>query len=65
MKIEFIYSPKVLTTQDDLRVSVADLRDVVQAFLIADKAQRLHELRTILDCIARKNGLPVGALGVE
>lgn len=64
MKFEFLYSPKSLTTQDDLRISVADLRDVIQAFLIPDEAQRLHELQTILDCITRKNGLPPGALGV-
>lgn len=62
--MNFIYKKDTLTTQYDLRIPVADLRDVIQAFLIPDEAQRLHELKTILDCIARKNGLPVGALGV-
>ena len=65
MKNEFIYDKNTLTTQDDLLMSVADLRDVIQAFTISNEAQRLQELQLILESIVRKNKLPSGALGVE
>ncbi|WP_374510440.1 hypothetical protein [Niveibacterium sp.] len=65
MKNEFIYDKNTLTTQDDLLVSVADLRDVIQAFTIPNEAQRLHEIQIILESIVRKNRLPRGSLGVE
>ena len=65
MKNEFIYDKNTLTTQDDLLISVADLRDVIQAFTISNEAQRLQELQLILESIVRKNKLPSGALGVE
>ena len=65
MKNEFIYDKNTLTTQDDLLISVADLRDVIQAFTISNEAQRLQELQLILESIVRKNKLPTGALGVE
>ncbi|MYM40152.1 hypothetical protein [Duganella qianjiadongensis] len=63
--MEFHYDRITLTTQSDLQVSVADLRDVIQAFVIPDEGQRLLELQVVLECIARKNGLAAGALGVE
>lgn len=44
MEIEFVYNKSALTTQDDLLVSVADLRDVIQAFTISNEVQRLQEL---------------------
>jgi hypothetical protein len=65
MKTEFIYDKKVLTTQDELLLSVADLRDVIQAFTIPNESQRLQELQLILESIVRKNKLPSGALSVE
>ena len=65
MKNEFIYDKSTLTTQDELLVSVADLRDVIQAFTISNEVQRLQELQLILESIVRKNKLPSGALGVE
>jgi len=37
-EIEFIYHKAVLTTQSELLVSLADLRDVIQAFTISDEA---------------------------
>ncbi len=63
--MKFTYEKKTLTTQDDLLISVADLRDVIQAFTISNEAQRLQELQLILESIVRKNKLPSGALGVE
>lgn len=63
--MKFIYEKKTLTTQDDLLLSVADLRDVIQAFTIPNEGQRLQELQLILESIVRKNKLPSGSLGVE
>lgn len=63
--IEFHYDKDTVTTQSGLLVSVADLRDLVQAFTITDEAQRLQELHTVLASIVRKNKLPNGSLGVK
>jgi hypothetical protein len=63
--MNFDYDKKALTTQSELKVSVADLRDMIQAFTIPDTTQRLRELQVVLECIVRKNGLKAGALGVE
>ncbi|WP_139285369.1 hypothetical protein [Acidovorax soli] len=65
MEVEFHYDKNTLTTQDELLVSVADLRDVIQAFTISNEVQRLQELQLILESIVRKNKLPSGSLGVE
>ena len=65
MKVEFNYDKSQLTSIDELTVSVADLRDVIQAFTISNEVQRLQELQLILESIVRKNKLPSGALGVE
>jgi hypothetical protein len=64
MKVEFNYDKNIVTTQDELLVSVADLRDLVQAFTIENDAQKVQELKTILESIVRKNGLLHGAVGV-
>ena len=61
----FQYDKNTLTTQSELLVSVADLRDLVQAFTIPDEAQRLQELHVVLSSIVRKNKLPNGSLVVE
>lgn len=65
--IDFIfhYDKNILTTQSELLVSVADLRDLVQAFVIPNEAQRLQELQMVLESIVRKNKLPNGSLNVE
>lgn len=65
MGIEFIYDKNQLTTIDEISVSVADLRDLVQALNIQNEAQRLHELKTILAGVVRKNRLLPGAVGVS
>lgn len=61
----FQYDKNTMTTQSELLVSLADLRDLVQAFTISDEAQRLHELQVVLASIVRKNKLPNGAMKVE
>lgn len=63
--MDFNYDKKILTTQSDLQMSVADLRDVIQAFTISDEAQRIKELQVVLESIVRKNRLKPGALSVE
>ena len=65
MGIEFIYDKNQLTTIDEISVSVADLRDLVQALNIQNEAQKLQELKTILDGVVRKNRLLPGAVGVS
>ena len=64
MKNEFIYDKSTVTTQDELTVSVADLRDLVQAFSIGNDAQQIQELKVILESIVRKNRLLPGAVDV-
>ena len=61
----FQYDKNTLTTQSELLVSLADLRDVIQAFTIQDEVQRLQELHVVLSSIVRKNKLPNGSLNVE
>lgn len=65
MEVKFFYDKNKLTTQDELLVSVVDLRDVIQAFSIPNEGQRLQELQLILESVMRKNKLPSGSLGVE
>ena len=64
MKVEFSYDKSQLTSINELSVSVADLRDLVQAFTIGNDAQKIHELKIILESIVRKNRLLPGAVGV-
>lgn len=62
--MDFHYDKDTINTQSDLHVSVADLRDLIQAFSIPDEAQRYKELHVVLEAIVRKNRLRAGALTV-
>ncbi len=62
--MNFTYNKMTLNTQTELLVSVADLRDVIQAFTIPDEPQRLQELQVVLASIVRRNKLPNGSLSV-
>ena len=64
MKVEFNYDKSQLTSINELTVSVADLRDIVQAFTIGNDTQKIQELKIILESIVRKNRLLPGAVGV-
>ena len=64
MKVEFNYEKSQLTSANELTISVADMRDVVQAFSIENNAQKIQELKIILESIVRKNRLLLGAVGV-
>ena len=61
----FHYDKNTLTTQSELLVSLADLRDVIQAFTIPDQAQRLQELQVVLASVVRKNKLPTDSLSAK
>ena len=61
----FQYDKNTMTTQSELLVSVADLRDLVQAFTIPDEAQRLQEIQVVLASVVRKNKLPTDSLSVK
>ena len=65
MKVEFNYDKSQLTSIDELTVSVADLRDLVQAFTIGNDAQKILELKIVLESIVRKNRLLPGAVDVN
>ena len=64
MKVEFNYDKSQLASIDELTVSVADLRDLVQAFSIGNDAQQIQELKVILESSVRKNRLLPGAVDV-
>ncbi len=64
MKVEFNYDKSQLTSIDELTVSVADLRDLVQAFTIRNDSHKIKELIIILESIVRKNRLLPGAVDV-
>ena len=64
MKIEFNYDKSQINSINELTVSVADLRDLVQAFAIGNDAQKIQELKIILESIVRKNRLLPGAVDV-
>ncbi|WP_175789430.1 hypothetical protein [Burkholderia cenocepacia] len=61
----FQYDKNTLTTQSELSVLVADLRDLIQTFSVPDEVQRLQELQVVFASIVRKNKLPNGSLGVK
>ena len=65
MKVEFNYDKSQLNSVNELTVSVADLRDIVQAFTIGNDAQKIQELKIILESIVRKNRLLPGAVDVN
>ena len=65
MKVEFNYDKSQLNSVNELTVSVADLRDLVQAFTIGNDAQKIQELKIILESIVRKNRLLPGAVDVN
>lgn len=65
MEINFEYDKNSVTTQTELKVSVADLRDLIQASSILNNEQRLNEYWLILNQISRKNYLPSKSLIIK
>ncbi|WP_139794298.1 hypothetical protein [Chromobacterium violaceum] len=62
---DFVYNKDVLTTQDELQISVADLRDLVNASQMQDEMAKWAELKMVLASIVRKNKLPTGAVDIQ
>lgn len=53
--MNFEYNRDVISTQDDIKISVADLRDLIQAYNIKLPEQAFNEYVVILEGILRKN----------
>lgn len=61
----FEYDKEIISTQHELKISLADLRDLIQAYEIKVPEQALNEYALILEAILRKNNLPKGAVSVD
>jgi 4-hydroxy-3-methylbut-2-enyl diphosphate reductase IspH len=62
---DFVYNKDVLNTLDELQISVADLRDLVNASQMRDEVAQWAELKMVLCSIVRKNKLPTGAVDIQ
>lgn len=62
---DFVYNKEVLNTLDELQISVADLRDLVNASQMQDEMAKWAELKMVLASIVRKNKLPTGAIDIQ
>ncbi|MBN4666269.1 hypothetical protein HUS70_12460 [Pandoraea nosoerga] len=62
--MDFIYNHELISTQDEIKISVADLRDLIQAYHIKDPEQAHSEYAEILKAILWKNRLPSGVVQV-
>ena len=65
--MDFLYNNEIVSTQDEIKISVADLRDLIQAgeLLANYPEQALKEYKMVLDGILRKNRLPHGVISVD
>lgn len=61
----FEYDKEKISTQDELKISVADLRDLIQAYQINVPEQALNEYAVIVEGILRKNHLPRNTIVVN
>jgi len=63
--MEFIYNKSILNTTSMITMSVADLRDLIQAFSIANESQKFLELKKVLGDIGTKNRLIENSISVH
>jgi hypothetical protein len=63
--MNFVYSQENITTQDDLIISVADLRDIVNSAFLNNRELTVAEISAVLQGVERKNRLPVNTLLVK
>lgn len=63
--MKFEYNREIISTTHDLKISVADLRDLVNAAGYFDKNIASREISDVLRCIEHKNGLPENSLFLE
>ena len=59
------YDKERISTQDELKISLADLRDLIQAYEIKVPEQAFNEYALILEAILRKNNLPKGTISLD
>ncbi len=62
--MQFQYDKNKLATTDVVQITIADLRDLVQAMSLAD-SDRLAEVKAILASIEHKNRLEPSSLVVK
>ena len=65
MKYEFDYDRAKVSTTDQITVSIADLRDLVNASFLADKSGTVLEVSEVLKGIQHKNRLPQNCFSVN
>jgi len=63
--MKFEYNREIISTTYDLKISVADLRDLVNAVGYLDKNHAKQEVINVLRCIEHKNRLPEDSLTIE
>lgn len=65
--MNLIYNNELISTQDEIKISVADLRDLIQAgeLVCSDERQAINEYNLIINSIIRKNRLLEKTLSVE
>lgn len=61
----FLYDRNNINMQEDLKISLADLRDLVQAINLKNEEVRSKEIDNILQCISKKNKLKKGTFLIE
>lgn len=61
----FLYDRNNINTQEDLKLSLADLRDLVQAINLKNEDVRRSEIDNILQSISKKNKLKKGTFWIE
>ena len=63
--MKFEYNREIISTTYDLKISVADLRDLVNTVGYLDKNSARQEVINVLRCIEHKNRLPEGSLTID
>jgi len=63
--MDFIYNKEIISTLDEIKISVADLRDLIQARKLFDDRQAIDEYNFIIETILRKNNLSRNAFFVR
>ena len=64
--MEFTYNREKISTQSEMKISVADIRDLIQASALIAMINELAlgEYQLIIDCILRKTHLEQGVISV-
>lgn len=54
--MDFIYNSELVSTQDEIKITIADLRDLIQAsgLMKENEEQGINEYRLLIETILRK-----------